>query len=277
MGTPEFARASLQALLDAGHEICGVFTRPDAPRGRGMKLTPPPVKDLALERDIPVYQPTKLRDGTALELIQKLAPELIAVVAYGRLLPEEILTAAPLGCINVHGSLLPKYRGAAPVQWAVAKGESVTGVTTMYLAPEMDTGDMIFTDSTPISPTDTGSTVYDRLADMGGRLLVKTVAALADGIAPRIPQEHSQATYAPPVTKEDMRIDWSRPAAEIDCHIRAFSPMAWTMSGEMRIRILEAKLTDGKLEILRVQASGGKPMPLADYLRGHNLSVLDVL
>lgn len=297
MGTPDFACASLQALYDAGHELCGVFTRPDAPGGRGMKLTAPPVKQLSIKLDIPVHQPIKMRDGSALELVRSLSPELIAVVAYGRILPSDILSAAPFGCINVHGSLLPKYRGSAPVQWAVVKGETETGVTTMHMSEGMDEGDMIYTAVTPISETDTGGSVYDRLMDMGGGLLVKTVADLGVGIAPRMPQDNALATYAPPVRREHAVIDWKRTAPEIDCHIRGFSPWpgAWTTADGAVFRIHCAKRADkpafgatgtlrpcgkegllvscgeGALLITSLQAAGGKAMTPEEYSRGHAL------
>ena len=297
MGTPAFACVSLQALTNAGHEIAGVFTRADAPQGRGMKLIPPPVKTLALALGIPVHQPVKLRDGTALSLIRGIAPDLIAVVAYGRLLPEDILISAPRGCVNVHGSLLPKYRGAAPIQWAIAHGETETGVTTQHMARGMDEGDMIFSDRTPILPRDTAGSLHDRLMDMGARLLVRTVEALERGHAPRVPQNENEATYAPPVTREHARIDWTRSAAALDCHIRAFHPwpVAHTAAGGAVLRIHAAEPADrgiadepgsvffseegglfvscgeGSLHITLLQAQGGKPMRPQEFLRGHTL------
>jgi methionyl-tRNA formyltransferase len=271
MGTPRFAARSLAALHAAGHTLCGAFCRADAPSGRGMKLTPPPVKTLAQELGLPVYQPVKLRDGAAAELIASLRPEVIAVVAYGRILPPEILSIAP--CVNVHASLLPKYRGAAPVQWAIYRGEAVTGVTTMYMAEELDAGDMIFAEPLPITASHTGGTLYDELAELGAALLVKTLAAVADGTAPRIPQDPAGATYAPPVTKEHARLDWSRSPEELERQIRAFqpAPAAWTTGDGRVYKIHAAEVRGGKLEITRLQAPGGRAMDLADYLRGHTL------
>ena len=297
MGTPDFACASLQALHDAGHEIVAAFTRADAPQGRGMKLAPPPVKTLAQRLDIPVFQPTKMRDGTVLSQLRALAPDLVAVVAYGRILPEEMLHAAPYGCVNVHGSLLPKYRGAAPIQWALARGETETGVTTQHMARGIDEGDMIFHAATPILPEDTAGSLHDRLMEMGAALLVKTAAALADGNAPRTAQDCAQATYAPLVTREHALIDWTKSAWEIDCHIRAFTPWptAFTTAGGAVLRIHEARAADGDafgapgearyserdgltvscgrgvLLVTRIQAQGGRAMTPGEYLRGHSL------
>ena len=185
MGTPDFAVPSLEALIAAGHTICGVFTQPDRPKNRGMKLQAPPVKRIALAHDIPVFQPVTLKDGTALEEIRQLSPELIVVAAYGRLLPRKILELPAKGCINVHSSLLPKYRGAAPINWAVLNGEEETGVTIMYMAQELDAGDIIAQASTPIDPEETVESVHDRLAGLGARLLVQTVSRLERSIHQR--------------------------------------------------------------------------------------------
>lgn len=215
MGTPDFAVPSLEALIAAGHTVCGVFTQPDKPRNRGMKLQAPPVKVCALAHNIPVYQPVKLRDGAALVLIQELAPELIVVAAYGRILPDEILAAPPKGCINVHSSLLPNYRGAAPIHWAVLNGERETGVTIMHMAHDLDAGDIIAQAATPIDPDETVVALHDRLAVLGAELLVNVVADIAAGTAVRIPQEHDKATLAPMLSRELSPMDWSRPAREI--------------------------------------------------------------
>ena len=185
MGTPEFAVPSLRALCDAGHEICGVFTQPDRPKNRGMRLQAPPVKEFAVTHNIPVFQPDSVKDGSALEQIKALAPELIVVAAYGRILPEEILNYPASGCINVHSSLLPKYRGAAPIQWAILNGEPETGVTIMYMAKAMDAGDIIAQSTTPIDPDETAQQLHDRLAQMGAELLIQTVEQIAAGTAPR--------------------------------------------------------------------------------------------
>ena len=175
MGTPDFAVPCLAELLEAGHQVCGVFTQPDKPKGRKMVLTPPPVKELALEKGLPVYQPAKMRDGEALGILQELRPELIVVVAYGKILPKEILTLPPKGCVNVHGSLLPKYRGAAPIQWSVINGEKETGVTTMLMDEGLDTGDMLLRETVKIGENETAGELFDRLAPIGAQLLLKTL------------------------------------------------------------------------------------------------------
>ena len=192
MGTPDFAVPSLEALVAAGHRVVGVFSQPDKPKNRGMKLLPTPVKVCAQAHDIPVFQPTKLRDGTALETIRALAPDLIVVAAYGRILPQEILDYPRLGCINVHSSLLPKYRGSAPIHWAILNGDRETGVTIMHMALALDAGDIIAQRATPIDPDETVETLHDRLAQMGAELLVETVDKIAHGTATRTAQEESQ-------------------------------------------------------------------------------------
>ena len=195
MGTPDFAAASLKKLIDKKYDIAAVFTQPDKPRDRGMKLSYSPVKELALENNIPVYQPTKLRDGTATELIKSLDPDILVVVAYGRILPDDMLEVPKYGAINVHASLLPKYRGAAPIQWAVLNGDKITGVTTMYLASEMDTGDIIYTSETEIGEFETSGELFDHLMIMGAELLDRTLRDIEAGTAPRTPQDHSKASY----------------------------------------------------------------------------------
>ena len=300
MGTPDFAVPSLEALIAAGHTICGVFTQPDRPKNRGMKLQAPPVKRIALAHDIPVFQPVTLKDGTALEEIRQMSPELIVVAAYGRLLPRKILELPAKGCINVHSSLLPKYRGAAPINWAVLNGEEETGVTIMYMAQELDAGDIIAQASTPIDPEETVESVHDRLAGLGARLLVQTVARLEAGTAERTPQDGERATYAPMLSRELSPIDWTRPAREIHDQIRGLIP--WPASstdllgagvvkvfggretGESTSRrpgtILSADKRgirvacgDGKVLCLtELQAPGSRRMSAADYLRGHPVS-----
>ena len=224
MGTPDFAVPSLEALIAAGHTVCGVFTQPDKPRNRGMKLQAPPVKVCALAHSIPVYQPVKLRDGAALALIQELAPELIVVAAYGRILPDEILAAPPKGCINVHSSLLPNYRGAAPIHWAVLNGDRETGVTIMHMAHDLDAGDIIAQAATPIDPDETVVALHDRLAVLGAELLVNVVADIAAGTATRTPQEHGKATLAPMLSRELSPMDWSRPARALHNQVRGLIP-----------------------------------------------------
>ena len=299
MGTPDFAVPSLQALLEAGHAVCGVFTQPDKPKNRGMKLQASPVKEFALSKEIPVFQPGKLRDGTALAQMQSLDPELIVVAAYGRILPEDILNAPPYGCINVHSSLLPKYRGAAPINWAILNGEKETGVTIMHMAPELDAGDIILQRSTPIGPDETAPELFDRLAQMGGALLVEAVAQLQAGTAPRIPQDGSQATYAPMLSRELSPLDWSKPAQALHNQVRGLLPWpaaAGVFSG-IRCKVFLTDIIDhtttakpgtvveaGKggivmacgggslLRILELQPDGKKRMAAADFLRGHPLA-----
>ena len=301
MGTPDFAVPSLQALLDAGHEVCGVFTQPDKPKNRGMKLQPPPVKVLARAHDIPVYQPTSVKDGTALEIIQQLNPELIVVAAYGRILPNAILEYPAKGCINVHSSLLPKFRGAAPIHWAVVSGETETGVTIMHMAQELDAGDIIDQIRTPIDPDESVEAVHDRLAQLGGKILVDVVKQIAEGTATRTPQDSSKATYAPMLSRELSNIDWNQPAKAIHDKIRGLSPWPAASTNiicDTIIKIfgssnlgeettaqpgtivaagkqgIDVACGDGKvLRITQLQAPGGKRMAAADYLRGHPITV----
>lgn len=299
MGTPAFAVTSLAALFEAGHEICGVFTQPDKPRNRGMKVIPMPVKEYAVAHNIPVFQPVKLRDGTAMEQIKALAPRLIVVAAYGRILPDDILACPPLGCVNVHSSLLPKYRGAAPINWAVLNGEEETGVTIMYMASELDAGDIIESKTAPIGPDETVQSLYDRLALMGAELLVDSVAKIGSGTAHRTPQDHGKATFAPMLSRELSPMDWNRPARRLHDQVRGLIPWpaATAVLGGVRCKILKTRvLTDttalvpgsvisaGKdgihmacgggtvLSIDRLQADGGKPLGADDYLRGHKIT-----
>ncbi len=300
MGTPDFASASLKKLIDEKFDIVGVFTQPDKPKGRGMELCASPVKELALENGLPVFQPVKMRDGTALAQIKALEPDILVVVAYGRILPDDILAVPKYGAINVHGSLLPKYRGAAPIQWAVLNGDKVTGVTTMYLASEMDTGDIIYTAETEIGEYETSGELFDRLKDMGAELLVKTLRDIDAGTAPRAPQDHSKASYVTMLDKSICPIDWNKTPREVLKHIYGLQP--WpvaTMELEGKtVRVFAAKYTDGKTEkvpgavvstdkggleiacadgetllITELQAPGKKRMGAEDYLRGHQIKV----
>ena len=300
MGTPDFAACSLERLLEEGFDVRGVFCQPDKPRDRGHKTVPCPVKALAQGAGVPVYQPTKLRDGTALDILRQLDPELIVVVAYGRILPEDILALPRYGCVNVHGSLLPRYRGSAPIQRAVLGGDDVTGVTTMYLSAGMDEGDMIFSESTPIGETETSGELFDRLAVMGASLLVKTVRAIQDGTAPRTPQDGSLATYAPPLSREESPIDWGKTPRQILRHIYGMQPWpcATATLGGTAFKIFRAQpsgrtsqkapgtiLSAGKagievacgggesLLITELQAAGGKRMAAGAYLLGHPMEV----
>lgn len=298
MGTPEFASVSLSELIRRGYEIAGVFTQPDKAKGRGMELSFSPVKQLALEHAIPVFQPAKMRDGTALQMLKNLEPDLVVVVAYGRILPDDLLAIPPLGTINVHGSLLPKYRGAAPIQWSVLNGEDKTGVSTMYLASEMDAGDVILTDETEVGLYETSRELYERLSIMGAGLLVRTLEMIEKGTAPRNPQDHSRATYAPMLDKSLSPIDFNKPAKAVIKWIYGLQPwpVATTELGGADLKVFSARLTgnstdslpgmvvhtgadgieiacgDGKTVLItEVQAPGKKRMPAADYLRGHPL------
>ena len=248
MGTPEFAEASLQKLLETDHQIVGVFTQPDKPKGRGYKLVAPPVKELALAYNIPVFQPQKMRDGTALEILQELQPDLIAVVAYGKILPKEILELPRYGCINVHGSLLPKYRGAGPIQWSVINGESVTGVTTMYMGEGLDTGDMILKKETPIGENETYGELHDRLKEIGAQALVETIELIEQGKAPREVQDDSLSSYAPMLDKQIARLDFTKDAQTLHNLIRGLSPwpVAHTTVDGKLLKVHRAVLADGK-------------------------------
>ena len=222
MGTPDFAVPSLQALIDAGHDVCAVYTQPDKPQGRKQILTAPPVKTLALEHDIPVFQPNTLKNEDEQARLRELAPEVIIVVAYGKLLPKAVLDIPPHGCINVHGSLLPRWRGAAPIQWAVIAGDEMAGVTTMQMAEGLDTGDMLLTYETKVGEKETAGELFDRLAQSGAELLTQTLVKL-DEITPR-PQDDAQSCYAHMLDKQMAVIDWSKSAHEIDCLIRGLNP-----------------------------------------------------
>ncbi len=225
MGTPEIAATALKSLIEAGLAVVGVITQPDKPKGRGYTLTPPPVKVLAEEHAIPVYQPERVRDEAFEQLLKELAPELIVVVAYGKILPKFVIDYPKYGCINLHVSLLPKYRGAAPMQRAVMSGDKETGVTVMYMDEGMDTGDIITTARFPIGDSDTFETVHDTSARLGAELLPRVIATIADGTVTRTPQNHEEATYAPKIEKEECEIDWSMPARKLDPHLRGLTPI----------------------------------------------------
>lgn len=224
MGTPDFAVPCLDSLISAGHQIQAVVTQPDRPKGRGRKLCPSPVKQAALNHKLTVLQPGKVKDPAFLQEIEKLAPDVIVVVAYGQLLPKTILDLPRLGCINVHASLLPCYRGAAPINWAIINGDTVTGVTTMYMDVGMDTGDMILKQTIEIGPNDTAGMLHDKLMNAGAKLLIATLDLIEAGTAPRIRQDHAQATYAPLLTRDIERINWTRPAEEVHNTIRGLCP-----------------------------------------------------
>lgn len=296
MGTPDFAVPSLQALIDAGHDVCAVYTQPDKPQGRKQILTAPPVKTLALAHNIPVFQPNTLKNEDEQARLRALTPEVIIVVAYGKLLPKAVLDIPPHGCINVHGSLLPRWRGAAPIQWAVIAGDEKAGVTTMQMAEDLDTGDMLLTYETKVGEKETAGELFDRLAQSGAELLTQTLVKL-DEITPR-PQDDAQSCYAHMLDKKMAVIDWSKSAHEIDCLIRGLNP--WpialtTLSGE-RLKVFAAEkaagngepgtvleadpkkgLTvacgEGALKLTEIQLVGGKRMKATDFLRGHAIEV----
>ena len=296
MGTPDFAEESLRALLEAGEDVVAVFTQPDKPRGRGMRESFSPVKALAAERGIPVYQPVTFKDGAATELLRTLAPELLVVVAYGRILPQTFLDVAKYGSINVHGSLLPKYRGAAPIQWAVLNGDKTTGVSVQYMAAAMDAGDVIASRETEIGEFETSGELFDRLKTLGAELLAETVRKIASGSVIRVPQNEADATYTKMLDKNMSPIDWNKSPREIVKHICGLNPwpVATTELGGVSFRVFGAEYTDtrtalapgkiisaGKagievacgggrsLRITEVQAAGKKRMSAAAFLLGH--------
>jgi methionyl-tRNA formyltransferase len=224
MGTPDFAVPCLDAIVNAGHEVIAVVTQPDRPKGRGRKMRPSPIKQAALDYNLTVLQPGKIKDPAFLQELSLLAPDVIVVVAYGQILPQNMLELPRLGCINVHASLLPDYRGAAPIHWAIINGDQLTGVTTMYMDIGMDTGDMILKAETLIGPEDTTGMLHDKLMIAGANLLLETLSLIEAGQAPRTPQDHALATYAPLLTREVERIDWKLPAQEIHNRIRGLCP-----------------------------------------------------
>ena len=292
MGTPEFAVASLKRLVEDGHQVCGVFTQPDKPKNRGHKMAFSPVKEYALTVGIPVYQPLKMRDGEALGIVRELAPELIVVAAYGKLLPEDILNTPSYGSINVHSSLLPKYRGAAPINWAILNGERVTGVSIMYMAKELDAGDVILCRETPIDPDEDAQALTARLALLGADALAEAVEQLKNGTAQRTAQDHSAFTYAPMLDRSLSPMDFTRSAQQLHDQVRGLIPWPCAsmtldgrtvkvyrtaIGGETALaagRIAEAgkqglaiACGDGRLlRVLELQAA-------ADYLRGHPVQV----
>ena len=298
MGTPDFAAASLKKLIKEDFDIAGVFTQPDKPKGRGMEMAFSPVKEVAIAHNLPIFQPEKMRDGTALGIVKELNPDILVVVAYGRILPDDILAVPEYGAVNVHGSLLPKYRGAAPIQWAVLNGDTVTGVTTMYLAHDMDAGDIIYTAETEIGEFETAGELFDRLMDMGAELLVKTLRDIEAGTAPRTPQDHSRASYVKMLDKSICPIDWNKSPREIVKHIYGLQPwpVATMELDGKSFRVFAADYTEQKtdkspggvvraddkgiviacadgqcLRITELQAPGKKRMSAADFLRGHRI------
>jgi methionyl-tRNA formyltransferase len=299
MGTPAFAVPSLEALVKSEDQVVGVVTQPDRPKGRGQEIIPPPIKVVCQREGIPLLQPSKMKAPEFLEALRQWKPDVITVTAFGRILPPAILTLPPRGCINVHGSLLPKYRGAGPVQWAVIRGERETGITTMLMDEGMDTGAMLLQERVVIHPNDTAGTLAPRLAEVGGRLLVETLRQLKAGTLKPQPQDHSQATLAPLLKKEDGLIDWTWPARDIANRVRGLSPWpgAYTyVNGERwilwRLAVseepqgetagvvtkvakdrIDVATGDGTIQILEIQPSNSRRMTVTQYLAGHRLAV----
>ena len=298
MGTPDFAVPSLRALLDAGYDVVGVFCQPDRPKGRGHKLAACPVKEVAVEAGIPVFQPERIKRAEGVEMLKSCAPDLCVTAAFGQLLSQEILDIPPLGTVNVHSSLLPRHRGSAPINWSIIKGDQATGVTTMFTDKGMDTGDILLMRETPIGEKENAGELSDRLAVMGAELLIETIRALEDGTLMRTPQNHDEATYEPKMDKELGRIDWGRPAQEIDWLVRGATPWpgAFTTLGDQTIKVFELAVKEGAasgrpgeiiaadakqglvvscgdhdVEMLTIQMPGAKRMNAKDYLRGHTM------
>lgn len=302
MGTPDFATGTLRALLASRYCVQAVFTQPDKPKGRGGRVQMPPVKEIALEAGIPVYQPKRIRDPENLEILKNYQPDAIVVVAFGQIIPEEILTLPPWGCINVHASLLPSYRGAAPIQWAVINGEKVSGVTTMRMDTGLDTGDMIMKEQVALDRDETGGSLFEKLSRMGADLLIRTLEALENGTARFEPQpEESPTPYAGMLKKEMGLIDWSRPARSIECLVRGLNPWpsAYTRYRGKMLKIwaaqveedglsreeekpgtileaegktLKIRTGDGVLRIKELQLEGKKRMETDAFLRGYRMT-----
>ena len=298
MGTPDFAAASLRALIGADRNVVGVVSQPDRPKGRGHKLAPTDVKIVAEEYGLPVYQPEKIRNGELMPILEELKPDVIIVVAYGKILPDYVLNYPKYGCINVHASLLPKYRGAAPIQWAVINGEKVTGVTTMLMDKGVDTGDMLLKAETEIGENESAAELFDRLAVIGGELLIKTLDALETGTLTPVKQNEAESMHAPLISRETGIIDWTKSAHEIACLIRGMNswPMASTNNMGEPLKISMATVSDeqtnktpgtilalekgkgmkiacgnGTLYVTEAQFSGSKRMNVEDYARGHKI------
>ena len=299
LGTAELAGPCLEAVAKTpGHEVIVVVTQPDRPKGRDLKPAPPAVKVVAERLRLPILQPLKIREPAAIDALRAAQPDLIAVVAYGQILPKSVLEVPRLGCINVHTSLLPRWRGAAPIQYAILHGDRETGVTTMYMDEHMDTGDIILQRAQLIHADDTSATLHDRLAKLGADLLVETVGLIAEGKAPRAKQDETNATYAKKLMKEDGHIDWTRPAVEIERQVRAFNPWpsSYTQLGDLLLKVWKAEVVEsasgnpgevldnfvvatgrGGLRILELQPANSKRMPTEDFLRGHPIQSGNVL
>lgn len=289
MGAAELACPCLEAVARLpGHEIAAVVTQPDRPKGRHLKPSPPPVKPVADKLGLPVHQPVELEELA--ELVKSARPDLVIVVAYGKILPATLLAIPPAGCVNVHASLLPRWRGASPIQHAILAGDKQTGVTTMFMNERLDAGDIILQCAEPILPSDTSATLHDRLAKLGAKLLAETIDLIAAGKAPRTPQDESRVTHARKLSKEDGRIDWTRPAAEIERQVRAFDPWpgAYTYRGQTLLKLWRVEVVEqpagnigeitgrgvvatgqGGLRIVELQPAGGKRMSFEAFARGH--------
>ncbi len=294
MGTPDFAAAILKRLIDTGRNVVGVFSQPDKPVGRKQIIMPTATKQLAMEHDIPVFQPAKLRDGTALEIMKELAPDLVVVAAYGKILPKDLLDVPPLGNVNVHGSLLPKYRGSAPIQWSVINGDKVTGVTTMYMAEGMDTGDMILKMETPIGEDETSGELFERMAALGADAIEKTLTLFDEGNVPRTVQNDEEMTLAPMLKKEMGELDFTKSPEEIHNLVRGLNPWptAFTFLDGKTLKVHKTAVVsgfsgnpgelldgkrcviacgDGAVEFLSVQPEGKNAMSGGDFIRGRRL------
>lgn len=297
MGTPEFAVTVLEAMIDAGHEVAGVYTQPDKRKGRGKTMQYPPVKEAALKSGIPVFQPERIKDQEVVEELRTLQPEIIVVVAFGQILPEAVLMLPPFGCVNVHASLLPRLRGAAPIQQAIIQGESVSGVTTMYMAKGLDTGDMIEQVQVPIDANETGGSYQDKLAEAGAQLCLSTLEKIKAGTAKRIPQDERQSTYAHRLDKAMGKLDFQRPAEELERLIRGLNPWpsAYTSLRGKNLKIFAAEVepgnpeqepgtviavdktgftvqcNPGSLRICSLQPEGKKRMDSAAFLLGYSV------
>ena len=297
MGTPDIAATCLKQILADGFQVVAVYTQPDRPKGRGMKMVYSPVKEVALAEGIPVYQPENFRDEEAVQTLAALQPDVIAVVAYGRILPQKVLDIPKLGCVNIHASLLPQYRGSAPYQWAVLDGLKETGVTAQHMAAKMDAGDIIDVAKTPIGENETAGELLDRLAVLGAELLSRTLTKFQNGTAVGTPQDESRVSFAPMLDKSMCPIDWSKPARKVHDHVRGLHPwpvataqLAGTNFKIHATRVVEGAgapgqilaLTktglvvacgEGAVEISQLQAEGGKRMAAPDYFRGHPLEI----
>ena len=297
MGTPDIAATCLKQILADGFQVVAVYTQPDRPKGRGMKMVYSPVKEVALAEGIPVYQPENFRDEEAVQTLAALQPDVIAVVAYGRILPQKVLDIPKLGCVNIHASLLPQYRGSAPYQWAVLDGLKETGVTAQHMAAKMDAGDIIDVAKTPIGENETAGELLDRLAVLGAELLSRTLTKLRNGTAVGTPQDESRVSFAPMLDKSMCPIDWSKPARKVHDHVRGLHPwpvataqLAGTNFKIHATRVVEGTGAPGQLlaltktglvvacgegavEISQLQAEGGKRMAAPDYFRGHPLEI----